>query len=152
MSAPSTSTTSGAPLPALEFTYTTWEKQGRRVLVGVDATDHTGVWSVFDVPVGRGHAVGWLVARLDGYDEKLDAACALAADYASEQQRFHDEERSEHALADPLPRPVDVQLAEIRKHTALARRLAAPAEPASKPVKTKPARVVSSPAPTALAA
>ncbi len=161
MSAPLTSTKPGAEPPPLEFTYRTFEKERRRVLVGVDAIDHTGVWSVYDVPVGSSHTVGWLVQRLDGYDEKLDAASALAADYAGEQQRFHQGERSEQALADPLPRPEAIPLADIRKHTRLARRLAGPAKPSrareQTPARGKPegrrrACVPSPSASTALAA
>jgi hypothetical protein len=153
MSTQQKSTTQASELPALEYTYTTWEKTRRRVLVGVDAIEHTGVWSVYDIPAGPGHEVGWLVQRLDGHDEKLDAAAALAGEYSRDQQRYHDGERSEHALADPLPRPVDVPLDEIRKHTALARRLARQAAPpAPKTEKPSGERADRVSHPTALAA
>ena len=88
MSAPLASTRPGEEPPPLAFTYRTFEKERRRVLVGVDAIDHTGVWSVYDVPVGRSHTVGWRVQRLDGYDEKLDAASALAAEYPAPWTQF----------------------------------------------------------------
>ena len=109
--------------PPLAYQYTTWEKQRRRVLVGLDAIAHTGVWSVYDVPSGSDAGPGWLVERLNGHDEKLDAAAALACDYSSEQQRFHDGERSQQALPDPLPKPTEVPVGRIRKHAARARRV-----------------------------
>jgi hypothetical protein len=119
----------------LEYGYTTWDGEERRVLVGVDSTDMTGVWSVYDVPVGGRHTQGWLVERLDGYDDKLPKATSLAKEYAADQQRFHRGERGEQAKPDPLPcpivggdgkrRPVEVPLAEICRHAALARRQAA---------------------------
>jgi hypothetical protein len=115
-------------LVALEYRYLTWEKERRKVLVAVDAIEHTGTWSVYDMPVARGAEMGWLVERLAGHDDKLDQAAALARDYHGEQQRYHAGERSEHALADPLPRPVETPAGEIRKHATLARKVARKAE------------------------
>jgi len=125
--------TSGQGEP-LEYHYRTFEGESRKVLVGVDAIELTGVWSVYDVPAAGRHIDGWLIERLDGHDDKLGEATFLAAEYAADQQRYHDSQRGEQSIADPLPRPivdsdgqrqpVTVALAEIRKHAALARRQA----------------------------
>jgi len=119
----------------LEYTYTTWDGEARKVQVAVDSIDLTGAWSVYDVPVGGQHTHGWLVERLDGHDDKLPKATGLAREYAADQQRFHDGERGDQAKADPLSRPivdeqgkrhpVEAPLAEIRKHVVLARLQAA---------------------------
>jgi hypothetical protein len=132
MSAP-TSTEAGSE--PLEYTYTTWDGKTRKAVVGVDAIEETGAWSVYDMPVGGKHTHGWLVDRIDAPDDKLDEATSLARAYAADQQGYHDGERGGHAKPDPLPRPVvdengrhqpvEVPLAEIRKHVALARRQAA---------------------------
>jgi len=121
---PKTTSDDGEATVALEYRYLTWEKERRKVLVAVDAIEHTGVWSVYDMPVARGTDTGWLVERLAGHDDKLDQAAALARDYHGEQKRYHAGERSEHALADPLPRPVQTPAGEIRKHATLARKVA----------------------------
>jgi hypothetical protein len=123
------------PPQPLEYSYTTFDGQRRRVLVGVDSIDMTSAWSVYDVPVGGKHTHGWLVERLDGHDDKLLEATSLAKEYAADQQRFHDEDRGEQAKPDPLSRPiidadgkrhpVEVPLTEIRSHAALACRQAA---------------------------
>jgi hypothetical protein len=126
--------TSGQGEP-LEYHYSTFEGESRKVLVGVDAIDMTGAWSVYDVPATAGnHTHGWLVERLDGHDDKLGEATFLAAEYAADQQRFHDSERGEQSIPNPLPRPtvdsdghrqpVTLPLAEIRQHAALARQRA----------------------------
>ena len=124
--------TSGQGEP-LEYDYRTFEGESRKVLVGVDSIDMTGAWSVYDVPVDGKHTHGWLVERLDGHDDKLGEATFLAAEYAADQQRFHDGERGEHAKAEPLTRPVGedghrhpvlVPLVEIRKHVKFARQQA----------------------------
>jgi hypothetical protein len=94
-------------------------------LVVVDAIEMTGVWSVYDVPVERGAQAGWLVQRLDAHDEKLDAAVSLAVTYHADQVAFHAGERSEHPCPDPLPKPTEVPVWEIRKHAELAERLLA---------------------------
>jgi hypothetical protein len=125
--------TSGYGEP-LEYHYRTFEGEDRTVLVGVDSIEMTGVWSVYDVPADGKHTHGWLVERLDGHDDKLGAATFLAAEYAADQQRFHDSERGEQSIPDPLPRPVVdedghrqpvmVPLGEIRKHATFARQIA----------------------------
>jgi hypothetical protein len=126
--------TSGRGEP-LEYHYSTFEGEARKALVGVDSIDMTNAWSVYDVPAAAGnHTHGWLVERLDGHDDKLGEATFLAAEYAADQQRFHDSERGEQSIPDPLPRPVvdsdghrqpvTVPLGEIRKHAALARQRA----------------------------
>jgi len=119
----------------LEYTYTTWDRKVRKAVVGVDSIDLTGAWSVYDVPVGNEGTHGWLVERLDAHDDKLPKATGLAREYAADQQRYHDGERGEHSKPDPLTRPivhedgkrrpVEVPVAEIRRHVVLARRQAA---------------------------
>ena len=126
---PKTTPSEGEATVVLEYRYLTWEKERRKVLVAVDGIEHTGVWSVYDMPVARGTEIGWLVERLAGHDDKLDQAAALARDYHGEQKRYHAGERSEHALADPLPRPVETPADAIGKHAALARRVALAAQP-----------------------
>jgi hypothetical protein len=113
-----------------------FEGQRRQVLVGVDSIEMTGVWSVYDVPLGGKHTHGWLVQRLDGHDDKLLEAAALARAYAADQEHLHDVLAQLLAKANPLPRPivdesgkrhpVEVRLAEIRKDAELARRQATP--------------------------
>lgn len=125
--------TSGHGEP-LEYHYSTFEGESRKVIVGVDSIDMTGAWSVYDIPAGGKHTHGWLVERLDGHDDKLGVATFLAAEYAADQQRFHDGERGEQSIPDPLPRPlvdrdgrrhpVTVALEEIRKHAKFARQQA----------------------------
>ena len=125
--------TSGHGEP-LDYHYRTFEGEAREVLVGVDSIDMTGAWSVYDVPAAGEQSDGWLVERLDGHDDKLGEATFLAAEYAADQQRFHDSERGEHSIPDPLPRPmvdsdgnrqpVTLALSEIREHAALARQRA----------------------------
>ncbi|HEY3830170.1 MAG TPA: hypothetical protein VGL57_13335 [Solirubrobacteraceae bacterium] len=122
--------TSGQGEP-LEYHYRTFEGEARKALVGVDSIDMTGAWSVYDVPAAGDHTHGWLVERLDGHDDKLGEATFLAAEYAADQQRFHNNERGEESIPDPLPRPmvdseghrqpVTVPIGEIRQHAALAR-------------------------------
>jgi hypothetical protein len=109
----------------LEYPYTTFEGERRSAVVAVDAIKDTGVWSVYDMPAGRGAAVGWLVERLAGYDEKLDAAIGLARTYCESQVAFHSNERGGHSSPDPLPNPAEIPIKEIRKHVALAKRLVA---------------------------
>lgn len=131
----SAQSSSEAGIEPLEYTYTTWDGQARKAVVGVDSIEETGAWSVYDMPADGKHTHGWLVERLDGYDDKLPKATGLARSYAADQQRFHDGERGEHAKPDPLTRPVvdddgkrhpvEVPLVEIRKHVVLARLLAA---------------------------
>jgi len=121
-----TTPTSGGELPPLEYPYRTFEGARRRVLV---ATDENDVWLVYDVPVGKQHLVAWLVARMDGRGEKLDEGAALACDYSEQQIRFHSGERGRQPSADPLPKPVEVPVAQARKHAARARRIVAKAQP-----------------------
>jgi hypothetical protein len=127
--------TSGHGEP-LEYPYRTFEGEARKAIVGVDQVDMT--WLVYDVPAAGKPAHGWLVERLDGHDDKLGEATFLAAEYAADQQRFHDSERGEQPKPDPLWRPVVdedgnrqpvmVAIGEIHEHTGLARQLAAPDE------------------------
>jgi hypothetical protein len=123
---------------ALEYGYTTFEGEVRTVVVGVDSA--TSAWSVYDVSACGEPVEGWLIERLDGHDDKLDEATFLAAEYAADQQRFHDSERGEQPVPDPLPRPIvgadehrqprTVPIAEIREHARYARQQAVPdAEP-----------------------
>jgi hypothetical protein len=109
----------------LEYPYTTFEGEQRSTVVAVDAIKVTGVWSVYDMPAGRGGTVGWLVERLDAHDEKLDAAIGVARTYTESQVAFHANERGGHSSPDPLPNPTEIPLKEIRKHAALARRIVA---------------------------
>ncbi len=121
---------------ALEYQYTTFEGEPRKVVVGVDSIDMTGAWSVYDVTAAGTPVEGWLVERLDGHDDKLGEATFLAGEYAADQQRFHESERGEQPIPDPLPRPivgangrrqpVTVPIAEIREHAGYARQQAAP--------------------------
>jgi hypothetical protein len=132
MSAPTTQPSPGIS-PTLALGYTTRDKQRRLVLVGVDASQGPDVWSVYDVP-----AEGWLVARLDGYDEKAAHAESLARDYHGAQVAYHTGERTE----DPLPNPTVIPMAVIGKSAALARRLLKPATegplgPATRPSKPR---------------
>ena len=114
-----------SPAPTLEYPYTTFEGEDRKVLVAVDAIEETGVWSVYDMPAGRGAKVGWLVERLAAHDEKLDEAVFLAVSYHADQVAYQAGERGEQVSPDPLPKPTEIPAGEIRKHAALARRLAA---------------------------
>ncbi len=119
---------------ALEYQYVTFEGEPRTVLVGVDSIDMTGAWSVYDVPARGKPVAGWLIERLNGHDDKLGEAAFLASQYAADQQRFHNNERSEQPVPDPLPRPlldgdgrrqpVTVPTAEIRKHARYAQQQA----------------------------
>jgi hypothetical protein len=109
----------------LEYPYTTFEGEHRKVLVAVDAIEETGVWSVYDMPAGRDAKVGWLVERLAAHDEKLDEAVFLAVAYHADQVAYQAGERGEQVSPDPLPKPTETPAGEIRKHAALARRLAA---------------------------
>jgi hypothetical protein len=56
-----------------------------------------GRWRVLDVVP----AATLIVETLTGYDDRSAQAEALAREYASEQQAFHDGRRD----SDPLPRP-----------------------------------------------
>jgi hypothetical protein len=109
----------------LEYPYTTFEGERRSAVVAVDAIKETGVWSVYDMPARRGATVGWLVERLAGHDEKLDAAIGLARTYSESQVAFHSNERGGHSSPDPLPKPTEIPIKELRKHVALAKRLVA---------------------------
>jgi len=91
------------------------------VLVAVDQAD---VWFVYDVPAGSPRAkTGLLVERLGGFDDRLDSALALAADYLACQTEFHSGARDEFTCPDPLPKASRVQLAVIRADAARAQRI-----------------------------
>jgi hypothetical protein len=115
--------------PALEYSYSTFEGEERDVLVGVESRDQAEIWSVYDVPAGDGHEAGWLVEHLTGPDEKLEAAAGVARAYWESQVAFQSEGR-EFCPMDPLPKPTEVPIAEIREHVDLAREIASPASPA----------------------
>jgi hypothetical protein len=97
--------------------------QRRAVLVAVDETD---VWCVYDVPAeaDRRARTGLLVERLGGYEDKLDQALALAADYQAAQSEFHAGGREHTTCPDPLPRARRTPLGAIAKDAVRARRFA----------------------------
>jgi hypothetical protein len=109
------------PLSLLSRLYSRGGRSTRAVLVAVDQAD---VWFVYDVPAGSPRAkTGLLVERLGGFDDRLDSALALAADYLACQTEFHSGARDEFTCPDPLPKASRVQLAVIRADAARAQRI-----------------------------
>src|SRR3954451_6268163 len=81
------------PPPRTVATYQARDGRQHDVLV---LTTPAGRWRILDTTV----ATVVHVETLTGEDDRLSQATALARDYASEQQAYHDGER----LEDPLPR------------------------------------------------
>lgn len=109
--------------PKLTLHYRRRSGRRRTVLVAVDQTD---VWFVYDVPAGTARAsTGLLVDRLGGYDDRLDAALALAQDYLATQTAFRAGRRDDFTCPDPLPRARRRPLAVIRRDAARARTVVA---------------------------
>jgi hypothetical protein len=109
------------PLSQLSRLYSRGGRNARAVLLAVDQAD---VWFVYDIPAGSPRAkTGLLVERLGGFDDRLDSALALAADYLACQTEFHSGARDEFTCPDPLPKPSRVQLAVIRADAARAQRV-----------------------------
>ncbi len=121
--APNSRAATDAAPPRLALHYRRRSGRRRSVLVAVDETD---VWFVYDVAAcDSGVKTGLLVDRLGGYDDKLDQALALAADYHAAQVAFHAGAREEFTCPDPLPGPPRRPLAVIRKDAARVRSLLA---------------------------
>lgn len=116
-----TATGPARPLSQLSRLYSRGGRSTRAVLVAVDQVD---VWFVYDIPAGSPRAkTGLLVERLGGFDDRLDSALALAADYLACQSEFHSGARDEFTCPDPLPKASRVQLAVIRADAARAQRI-----------------------------
>lgn len=110
----------------VEYPYTTSAGEQRKVLVAADAIENTYAWSVYDVPSRRGAKFGWFVERLDAHDDKLDAAIGVARAYQESQIAFHTA-GGDFCPPDPMPKPTEVPIGQIRKDAALAKRFAATA-------------------------
>jgi hypothetical protein len=109
------------PLSQLSRLYSRGGRSTRAVLVAVDQAD---VWFVYDIPASSPRAkTGLLVERLGGFDDRLDSALALAADYLACQTEFYSGARDEFTCPDPLPKASRVQLAVIRADAARAQRI-----------------------------
>lgn len=110
-----------APSP-LAIPYTAHGGQRRETLIAVDKA---GVWSIYDLSTAtRAARAGFLVQRLDGAEEELDEAVALAAEFVASQLSYARGERPDSPVGkSPLER-----LPKIRRD---ARRAAAAAAAAS---------------------
>jgi hypothetical protein len=100
--------------PTLAISYTAIGGQERRVVVALDTT---GAWSVYDVPTIAGSCKqGAVVQHLDGAEDGLVQAVAIAIEYVAGQHAYRSGNRAEHALPNPLKsHPEEVSLAKINR-------------------------------------
>ncbi len=98
-----------SPLSTLAIPYTACGGQQREALIALDTA---GVWFVYDLSAAtRAAKVGLLVERLDGAEEELQEAVALAVEFVSDQLAYARGERVES----PLGKAARERLSKIRR-------------------------------------
>jgi hypothetical protein len=119
MTPPRTDEQAQAALRALAIPYTARGGQQREALITVNAT---GVWFVYDLSTAmRAAGVGLLVQRLDGTEEELHEAVAVAAEFVANQVAYARGDR----LDSPLPKTTQERLSKIRRDAQRAASAAA---------------------------
>lgn len=113
------STAPKSSLSTLAIPYTACGGQRREALIALDTA---GVWFVYDLSAAtRAAKVGLLVERLEGADEELREAVAVAVEFVSDQLAYARGER----LESPLGKAPRERLSKVRRDARRAARAAA---------------------------
>lgn len=83
--------------------------------IAVIAVDRINLWSIYDIPAEKGDsATGVLVEHLSTLDRLGEALGVLVA-YVEDQIAFHGGDPQYYSPESPLPRPQEVDAAQVRR-------------------------------------